>query len=428
MKTKSNVLKKLVLFAAAFAFCAVLCAKPMDVKAALTAPTGVKQTGANCSAVAVQWTAVSGATQYGVQCSTNASFSDGSESKVSAITETISSLSAGKTYYVRVRAYSSSSVYSAWSATLKVDTCPNNVTSIKQTSAKETSVTYTWSKVNGATGYIVLKSLPSDKSWTTVTKTANTSYTLAVPKNSVYYVAVVPYRNAANSANIAACPYDPRYTSCVPLPTAPKKLVVLNGNSDTNQLWFAWNPTSIGNNTDGYQIEVYKYTKKGKKKSRIAKKTMTRSSYESSFKNYDDDDDGYAIKKSAMLTNAICFRVRAYVTINGAKKYGKWSSYKDFVPQAAHKKFTPNSRTNATLTWKKVAGATSYDVYYKSSEYGSWKRVAKGVKGTSASVPLNYSGRSYYYVRTNKVFGKKKFTSLAPKKAAYVYYYSKSPS
>lgn len=423
MKTKSNVLKKLVLFAAAFAFCAVLCAKPMDVKAALTAPTGVKQTGAETTAVAVQWTAVAGATQYGVQCSTNANFTDGSETKVSAIGKNIYSLSAGKTYYVRVRAYSSSSVYSAWSATLKVDTCPNNVTSIKQTSAKETSVTYTWSKVDGATGYIVLKALPTDSSWTTVTKTANTSYTLAVPKNSVYDVAVVPYRNAANSANIAACPYDPRYTSCVPLPTAPKKLAVTGGDSDGKKLEFAWNPSSIAENTDGYQIEVYKYTKKGKKKSRIAKVTMTRSSYES----YVRYDGGYPVKKSAMHTNAICFRVRAYATINGAKKYGKWSSYKDFVPQAVHKKLKANSRTNATLTWKKVAGATSYDVYYKtsSSPSASWKRVAKGVKGTSASVPLNYYGRSYYYVKTNKVFGKKKFTSLAPKKAAYVTYWSR---
>ena len=45
MKTKSNVLKKLMLFAAAFAFCAVLC-KPVDVKAALTTPTGFTQTNA----------------------------------------------------------------------------------------------------------------------------------------------------------------------------------------------------------------------------------------------------------------------------------------------------------------------------------------------------------------------------------------------
>ncbi len=419
MKTKSNVLKKLMLFAAAFAFCTVLCVKPMDVKAAPAAPSGLKQTGANCSAVEVEWNAVSGATQYGVQCSTNASFSDGSESKVSATTKAIYSLSAGKTYYVRIRAYASS-VAGAWSATLKVDTAPNNVTSIKQTDATETSVTYTWSKVEGATGYVVLKALPTDSSWTTVGKTAALSYKLSVPKNSLYDVAVIPYRNAANSASIAACPYDPKYITCVTLPTAPKTLMVTGGDPDGKKLEFGWNPTSYAENTDGYQIEVYKYTKKGKKKSRMVKKEMTRSSYESAV----IYDGGYTINKPAMHTNVISFRVRSYVTINGVKKYGKWSAYKDFVPQAVHKTLKAHTRTNGTLSWKKVTGATSYDVYYKTSASGSWKRVAKGVKGTSVSVPLNYYGSSYYYVKTNKVFGKKKFSSLAPAKAPYLTYWT----
>ncbi len=49
MKTKRNFMKKLMLFAAAFAFCFAAFTKPVDVEAALTAPTNLKQTDAYTS-------------------------------------------------------------------------------------------------------------------------------------------------------------------------------------------------------------------------------------------------------------------------------------------------------------------------------------------------------------------------------------------
>jgi len=421
MKTKRNLMKKLMLFAAAFAFCTVLCVKPMDIKAAISAPLTVSQQAATNTAVGISWSTVGGATKYGVQIATSQSALDSAtEYTATKNSGAITNLKPATTYYVRVRAYSSSEV-SVWSKAVTVYTAPNNITSIKQTNAKQGSVTFTWSPVSGVTGYKIYRCLPNgtySSPYATV-GASTTSYTMSVEKNSLYYVTVVPtnhgYDFPADNDSIVE-------TYCVPAPTAPKKLTVTGGNADNGTLEFGWNPTSYAENTHGYKIEVYKYKKNGKK-ARIAKAEMTRSAYESSVLY----NGGYSIKKAAMHTNAICFRVCSYVNINGKKIYGNWSSYKNFIPQAKHLKLSPYSRTNATLSWKKVTGATSYDVYYKtsSSDSASWKLVAKGVKGTSVSVPLNYYGRSYYYVKTNKVFGKKKFTSAAPKKAPYVTYWSR---
>ncbi len=416
MKTKINVMKKLTLFVAAFAFCAVLF-KPVDVKAALAAPAQLAQIAADDDAVGVAWTEVSGAYQYGIQCSADPYFTGATESKTSSTSKNIYSLNSGTTYYVRVRTYSSysASSYGPWSAILKVDTAPKNITWLKQTAAKETTVTYSWSPVTGATGYILYKALPTDAAWTTIGTTAATSYTLSVPKNSAYDVAVVPYRNVANAANLAAYPTSyPLDTRCVPLPTKPKSVKVISGGDpDLKEVRASWKATSASVNTDGFQVELHQLRTNGKTKKL---KTFTTSSYYS----YLD------MKHSKLFTDACRFRVRAYVTIDGKKVYGAWSSYCTYVPQAKTTKLKFITKSTATLKWKKVNGAASYDIYYKTSASTSakWKRIKKNVKGTSATVKANYYGRSYYYVKANKVkFGKKKLNSAAATKAPYWYYW-----
>lgn len=415
MKTKHNFMKKLMLFAAAFAFCAAICTKPVDVKAAVAAPT-VKQIGATNSMIAIEWDAVPGAVTYGVQYSTAPTGLDAAtELFVDNATLTqgaIPNLTAGTTYYIRMRAYSSNTEFSAWSNVITADTAPNNITSITQTNATETTVSFSWSPVAGATGYSLYQCLPNGTYQTPFTTTTATSYTMTVPKNSLYFVTVVPTRNGY------AFPVDNNTlveTYCVPSPTKPGNLNVINGNPDTKTLEFYWKPTSIAENTDGYEIEVYQLKTNGKTK-RISKKAIARSSYEYY---------GCDIKHKSLFNNACRFRVRSYMNLNGKKVYSAWSAYKNYVPQAYQTKLTFHSRSTATLKWNKVNGATSYDIYYKSSKYGKWSRIAKNVKGTSHSVKGNYYGDSYYYVKANKVkFGKKKLNSTAPTQAPYVIYWN----
>lgn len=422
MKTKPNFMKKLMLFTAAFAFCAVLCGKPVDANAAVAAPTDVHQTTATKTSFDMEWTAVPNADGYVTQYSLD-QVTWSAESTTSKPSKYFYSLSAGRTYFVRVRSFEFDAkynkVYSNYSQVFKADTCPDVVTSLSQTGATNNTVTYAWNAVAGATGYALYKALPSDTYWTEVGKTTATSYTLTVPANSKYAVAVLPYRNAANANNLCAASYETSIY-CFASPSAPNGLAVSAGNPKTSTLEFYWEPTATLNNTDGYEIEIYQLNKNGKTK-RLKKLTKASFGYGTASTGYYNYTE---YKNKKMFTNAIRFRVRAYKQLaNGTKLYSPWSSYKNYVPQAKYTLKTINN-TSSKLKWTKVKNAASYDIYYKASKTGKWKRIKKNVKGTSAVVKSKMYANNYYYVKANKVkFGKKKLSSSHPKQAPYLTYY-----
>lgn len=391
---KTNIFKRLTLFAAAFAFCAVLTAKPIDAEAAV-APTNLTQTAASTTSVKVEWSSDVTVKYYEVQVSNSGVESTyTSKSKYASNSYTIYSLNAGSTYYVRVRGYNSASDVSPW-VNLKVDTSPNNITTLTQTSAAQNKVTVTWNAVAGATGYMVYKALPSDSSYTKVGAVTGTSYTLSVPNNTKYEIAVLPYRNVANPSVLV--PYNTNYPKsvyCVPAPTKPNSLNIASRYYSSNATKFTWNPTSDTSNTDGYQLQIYYINKNGKTK-KLTTKTTT-SCY----------TDYVTVNASKLFSYAFKYRVRSYVTINNKKYYSGWTSYKTYVPGAVAKKIYRSSyrATSGTLKWSKVVGAKSYTVYWKAAADDNWKAVAKNVKGTSATVKYSPSASyNYYYIKANKV-------------------------
>ena len=74
----------------------------------------------------LKWKKVKGATGYQVQYSTSSKFKNNKKEDLkgaSKISKTIKNINAGKTYYVRVRAYkkvNGGTVYSGWSAKRKL--------------------------------------------------------------------------------------------------------------------------------------------------------------------------------------------------------------------------------------------------------------------------------------------------------------------
>ncbi|MCD8396696.1 MAG: leucine-rich repeat domain-containing protein [Lachnospiraceae bacterium] len=89
-----------------------------------TTLTSVKNSAA--SKAKVKWTAVTSVTGYQIQYSISSSFSSYKTKKVSgatSVSKTLSSLTKGNTYYVRIRTYKTvdgTTYYSAWSGKLKV--------------------------------------------------------------------------------------------------------------------------------------------------------------------------------------------------------------------------------------------------------------------------------------------------------------------
>ncbi|MBQ8198020.1 MAG: Ig-like domain-containing protein [Lachnospiraceae bacterium] len=111
-------------------------------------------------------------------------------------------------------------------------------------------------------------------------------------------------------------------------------------------------------------------------------------------------------------SKAYYYKVRAYKTISGKKVYGPFSSVKTLGPaKPAGVKAQAKSGKKIKITWKKVTGASGYEIYRATSQKGRYKKV-KTVKGAGGRSFINKSlkkGKIYYYkVRAYKTVGGKK--------------------
>lgn len=105
---------------------------------------------------------------------------------------------------------------------------------------------------------------------------------------------------------------------------------------------------------------------------------------------------------------AYAFTARAYRTVNGKNYYSQ--SFKNFKtstkPAAVSFWVNSKSRNNATISWNKVNGATSYIVYYKSSPNGAWKRIAHVNNRTTSFTKsgLKSGSTGYFTVRAFRTY------------------------
>ena len=413
MKTKQFTKHKLWLFLSVIFLFTLFFLKPVSVKAALPAPTNFRQTDGADTNFKVEWDGVINAYQYGIQYSTdpNNELSWSSEERTTYCSKTYySNISAGKTYYVRIRTYTSynDSSYGNWSKPIEVNTAPSQISNLTQTSCSKNGVTVTWSPSGNATGYDIYYGTNYALSSASYYKSTNTTSIniTGFPANSEYYVFVVPYRISAHSTLKAVDTYS--YKSCITLPSIPTNLKVSDRSSSTTK--FSWTSTSTYNNTSGYQVEIRNASNK-------KLKTLTSNNFYSTYTSF---------TSSKLFTAPFQYRIRSYVTLNNKKIYSAWSSYKKYIPGAVVKTLSYSNYRSTTgiLKWKKVKGAKSYTVYWKSTYSGSWKVVAKNVKRTSAKVKCKASNlNNYYYVRANKVkFGKKKYSSAGVSSTLDAYY------
>lgn len=126
-------------------------------------------------------------------------------------------------------------------------------------------------------------------------------------------------------------------------------------------------------------------------------------------------------KKTVQYTDKTCktgikyyYKVRAYRTVDGKKKYGSYSeavSAKTTLKKPKLKSVTVTAADTALLTWKKVAGASGYYIYRSDTKKGTYKRVlnVKGGASVQAYVSGQENGKTYYYkVRAYRTVDKKK--------------------
>lgn len=361
--------------------------------------TGLKQTDSYKTSVDIQWDAQLMDCMYDVEMSEDGQNWVNLGSTYSS-SDYIYNLTAGKTYYVRIRANSGTStkpVYGPYSDTLAVVTAPLEVKDIYQSGASTDSITLSWTKAEGATSYQIYEYING----TNVLKgeTSVPSYTISGLKNTEELafssIVVKPVRNSGTYKAVGSSTY--LYSSAMRL--VPAKVT----NVNVKYFWSSLKEVNIGFDdgvyADGYQYQLYNLN--GKKP---VSTSVTSSAYSTTIKNVKE----YRFYK---------VRVRAYATVNGKNVYGAWSDFKGFAFQPKVN-IKASGKRNFRLSWKKVKGAKSYTVYMSTSQKSGYKKI-KTLKKASYTVTkfkkkkLKKRKTYYFYVVANAKMGKKNVKSHA---------------
>lgn len=380
--------------------CALFLGIGIKAEAAPGAVTNLKQEDDSNTSIVVSWTAPQGSVAgYVIEYCENSNFEGNTYHAGGANNSPcqIPNLAAGKSYYVRVSAVDSNGDAGSASNVIEAVTAPDpakKVSGVKQTDAKANAITLSWDAFDGANMYVI----------GTVETPNATSYTLSgLKEDTTYGVSVLPARKNS-TGTYTAYGYKDSVSSSVVMYTLPGKVTNVKfrysgkGKKPTATCAaFSWKGSSNAGKVGGYEYTVY--GNNGKKLF-----SGTTPSYSPTITN-----------KNLKNTQFMKIRVRAYIKVNGTKKYGPASTDVWFAKLPAGLKSTQigkKAEDGVKVSWKKMKGAKNYTVYVSTSPYSGFKKVAttsktsatiKKCRGSKIMTGVNY----YYKVIANKKVGKK---------------------
>ena len=337
------------------------------------------------SGIQLKWSKVTDATGYILYRKT----SSGSWSRIADIKNgsTVSYIDktakSGTTYTYTIRAYSGKYM-SDWKTTKTIKRLDDPT--VSATSNITAGVQVKWSKVTGATGYIVYRKNGSG-SWSRVAdiKSGSTvSYTDKTAKSGTTYTYTV---RAYSGSTIG----DWSSTKTVKRLADP---TVSSASNITAGVQVKWAKTA---GATGYV--VYRKTGTGSW-SRIATiKSGSTTSY---------------TDKSAKSGTNYSYTVRA---CNGSTM-SDWHNYKT-VNRLSNPAVTSASKTSngINVKWSKVTGATGYVVYRKTAK-GSWSRIANIKSGSTTRYTDTKASRGVTYTYTVRAYNGSTMSSFNSTKSA----------
>ena len=252
--------------------------------------------------IKLSWSAVPGATGYRVYIYNNKTKSYSIVKDFTQSTSfTMKNLSSGTKYKFAVKAYAHITGKVRWAkgfTSYTASTQPLKAT-VKATCTSDT-ITLSWNKVSGATGYRVYRYNPSTKKWTKLITTGKNTYTVKNLTAGTKYTFAVRAYVKVNSA-VYWGDYD-KFVFSTKL-SAPSTLSVTSPS--TGKVNVKWSGVK---GADGYQI-YYKYNKSDSYKKLS---NATSSPFSASLK-----------------SSRTCYiKVRAYTKVSGGYVYSSFSSVK----------------------------------------------------------------------------------------------------
>lgn len=176
-----------------------------------TAPAKVgslSQSASTTSSVTLKWAKVSGASGYAVYSYDSANKKYKLIKTTTSTSLKITELKAATSYKYAVRAYrtaSSKKYYGSYSSVITAVTTPSQVSGVKSTAVSATSISLSWNKISGATGYEVYSYSPTTKKYAKLaTVTGNTAKITKVAAGYNYTLCVAAYMKSGNYTVLGA--------------------------------------------------------------------------------------------------------------------------------------------------------------------------------------------------------------------------------
>ncbi|MEE1321926.1 MAG: Ig-like domain-containing protein [Acutalibacteraceae bacterium] len=192
-------------------------------------------------------------------------------STVQSNSYTDKTVKAGKYYYYKVCAYvkRSADIITGEEVKVKLYSDPSGVKGLKQSASSSGTVTLKWSKVAGATGYVVYKYDSKSKEYVKYKTTSKTSIKLSQKVNSSvkYRVRAVTETKWGNLYGSAS--------STVTATTGPKKVTAKLMNAGTGKVKISWNKVSSATHYQIYRLQSGEYKKIATVKSKYTAFTNT---------------------------------------------------------------------------------------------------------------------------------------------------------
>lgn len=337
--------------------------------------------------VTMSWKKVSNATGYAIYKKTNGKWV---KIKTQSSTKyTVKNLTASTNYELGVKAYRKYKGDTYWSKLKSIKTKTKAMASPKvpTLSATNDSVTLSWSKVSGATGYAIYQY--KSNSWVKIKTTTSTKYTVkSLKNNTTYKFRIKPYAKTDKGTVWG------KNSSTASIKTATLKTPTVTATAAKSSVTLKWGKVS---GATGYAV----YQHNGKSWVKI--KTTSETKY---------------TVKSLKTETTYKFMVKAYAKKNGGTIWSKSSksvSAKTYDPTKTKITSITSTETSVTVKWSKVSGATGYRLYVRKN--GEWSSV-KTTSSLSYTVKKLKPATSYTYAvkAYKKVDGKVTWYAMSSSK------------